>query len=83
MITFAKVLVADNDSASSERALRFLNNFAYYLESIHDKRFLIEVLAIRAMLFDALKNHDASVRDLTRAVAKAIGLGLIRTTDAS
>lgn len=78
LITLAKVLVADDSAANRSRALHFLDEFSSYLEGIHNKRFLIEVLAIRSMLFEATGDRDAATRDLTTAVSLALPGRFIR-----
>jgi len=71
VMTLAKVLVLEDSEESRERAGVLLKKLVDYLTRIHNRRFLIEALALRAMLLSATGDDDASTADLTKSVAMA------------
>lgn len=70
-MTFAKALVLDDSEASRARAAALLDRLVDYLSEIHNNRFLIEALALRALLRSATGEQDAARGDLTRAIGIA------------
>jgi LuxR family maltose regulon positive regulatory protein len=74
----AKILVLDDSAASHKRAQALLPKLEDHLAKIHNKRFLIETLALRALL--SVKTGDANhaVEQLGRAVSLAQPGGFIR-----
>jgi len=70
-LTQAKVFVLDDAAASRERADALLCRLIDYLASTHNKRFLLEALALRAMLLDAKGESEAARAELKKAVEMA------------
>jgi LuxR family maltose regulon positive regulatory protein len=70
-MTFVKVLVLDDSEASRKRIAPFLDRLVDYLGEVHNNRFLIEALALRAMLSSARGDQYAARHDLTRAIELA------------
>ena len=70
-LTQAKVFVLDDTAESRERAEVLLNRLIDYLTSTHNKRFLLEALALRAMLLDAKGQGEAAKQELKRAIKMA------------
>ena len=64
----AKILVIEDTAESRARATSYLERLVSYLEAIHNRHFLIEALAIRAMLREAEGDPAAALADLERAV---------------
>jgi LuxR family maltose regulon positive regulatory protein len=67
-LTQAKVFVLNDAAESGERAEALLNRLIDYLTSTHNKRFLLEALALRAMLLDAKGEGEAAKKELKRAI---------------
>jgi LuxR family maltose regulon positive regulatory protein len=74
----AKILVLDDSAASRKRAQVLLPRLEDYLTGIHNKRFLIETLALRALLSDKTGDAVLAVEQLGRAVSLAQPGGFIR-----
>ncbi|MDX2413301.1 MAG: LuxR C-terminal-related transcriptional regulator [Woeseiaceae bacterium] len=74
----AKILVLDDGAASHERAQALLPKLEDYLAGIHNKRFLIETLALRALLSDKTGDAVLAVEQLGRAISLAQPGGFIR-----
>jgi LuxR family maltose regulon positive regulatory protein len=70
-LTQAKVFVLDDAAESRERADALLNRLIDYLTSTHNKRFLLEAMALRAMLLDATGESEAARVELKRAIEMA------------
>ena len=70
-LTQAKVFVLDDATESRVRAEVLLNRLIDYLTSTHNKRFLLEALALRAMLLDAKGEGEAAKKELKRAIEMA------------
>jgi len=70
-MTLAKVLVLEDGEKSRERADGLLNRLIDYLTRTHNRRFLIEALALRAMLLDASGDEEAARNELLTAVSMA------------
>ena len=74
----AKILVLDDGAASHKRAQALLPRLEDYLAGIHNKRFLIETIALRAMLSDKTGDAVLALEQLGRAVSLAQPGGFIR-----
>jgi LuxR family maltose regulon positive regulatory protein len=77
-ITLAKVFVAQDTTESRGRASDLLQRLRDFLNSIHNKRFLIEVLGIEALLHDARGDETAALSALECAVTAAQPRGFTR-----
>ncbi|MFV2089800.1 MAG: LuxR C-terminal-related transcriptional regulator [Pseudomonadales bacterium] len=71
VMTLAKVLVLEDSETCRGRADGLLNKLVDYLARVHNRRFLIEALALRAMLLDSMGDVKAARIDLVRAVSMA------------
>lgn len=78
VMTLAKVLVLEDGEKSRERADGLLNRLIDYLTRTHNRRFLIEALALRAMLLDATGDEEAARSELLTAVSMAQPARFIR-----
>jgi len=67
-IVLAKVLVMADSSESRSRAKLYLDRLVTYLDSIHNRHFMIEALALRAMLREAEGETETALADLERAI---------------
>ena len=74
----ARILVLDNSTASHKRAQALLSRLQDYLTGIHNKRFLIETLVLRALLSDKTGDTATAVKQLDNAVSMAQPGGFIR-----
>jgi LuxR family maltose regulon positive regulatory protein len=77
-LTLAKVLTAEGSVQSLERAASLLARLEAFYEGVHNRRFLIEALALRALLHDAQGDEPAAREALGRAVSLAQPGGFIR-----
>jgi LuxR family maltose regulon positive regulatory protein len=77
-LCLAKILVLDDTAASRKRAQALLPRLEDYFSGIHNKRFLIETLALRALLSDKTGNTALAVEQLGSAVSLAHPGGFIR-----
>ncbi len=77
-LCLAKILVLDDTTGSRTRAQALLPRLEDYLTGIHNKRFLIETLALRALLSDKTGDTALAVEQLGRAVSLAQPGGFIR-----
>lgn len=77
-LTLAKVWIAEGTAEAHQQAGRLLQLLEEDLTSRHNVRFLIEVLALQALLQHAMANEVAAADYLGRAVALAQPAGLIR-----
>ena len=77
-ICLAKILILDNSAASRQRAQALLPKLEDYLTGIHNKRFLIEALALRALLSEKTGDTALAVAKLGKAVSLAQTGGFIR-----
>jgi len=73
-----KVLIAKGTSESQERAATLLTRLHDFFTSIHNTRFLIDVLALQAILHDARGDVPKALSALGRAITLAEPGGLIR-----
>ena len=78
VLTLAKVLIAEGSEQSLERAASILARIEAFYEQIHSTRFLIEALALRALLYDAQGDEPAAREALGRAVSLARPSDFIR-----
>jgi LuxR family maltose regulon positive regulatory protein len=77
-LTLAKISIAQNSSASVGKAAKLLNQLEVYLTGINHTRFLIETLALQAMLVDATGDQAAALDSLVKALQLAQPGGFIR-----
>jgi len=77
-LTMAKVLLAKGTSKSQERAATLLTRLHEFFTSIHNTRFLIDVLALQALLYDARGDEPTALSALGRAITLAEPGGFIR-----
>jgi LuxR family maltose regulon positive regulatory protein len=77
-LTLARVWIAEGTVESREQAARLLQLLEAELTARHNVRFLIEVLALQAILQFALGEQGAACDRLGRAVALAQPAGFIR-----
>jgi LuxR family maltose regulon positive regulatory protein len=70
-IVLAKILVLANSPSSRSRAKVLLDRLVHYLTTVNNRRFLIEALALRALLRDALGGREPADADLSRALRLA------------
>ena len=77
-LTLAKVWIAEGSSESREQAARLLQLLEGELAARHNMRFLIEVLALQALLQHGLGNEAAATDLLGRAIALAQPGGFVR-----
>jgi LuxR family maltose regulon positive regulatory protein len=74
----AKALVLDGSDDACKRAQALLSKLENHLGRIHNTRFLIETLALRAMLSNKIGDAALAVEQLERAVSLAQTGGFIR-----
>ncbi len=77
-LTFVKVLIAQHSAESLEQAESLLIRLEMFYGEIHNTRFLIEVLALQALLRDTPGDETAAISVLGRAVQLAQPGGFIR-----
>jgi LuxR family maltose regulon positive regulatory protein len=70
-IVLAKILVVADSPVSRSRAATLLDRLVDYLTTVNNRRFLIEALALRAMLREALGNRESADADLLQALRLA------------
>jgi LuxR family maltose regulon positive regulatory protein len=70
-LTLVKVWLAQNTVASRQNAADLLDRAKEFLESTHNTRFLIEVLALHALLYDVEGDEPAALDALERAITLA------------
>ena len=78
VVTLVEVLLADGQPESVRRAAVLLPQLHDFVTSIHSTRYLIEVLALEALLHDAQGAQAAALAALQQAVALAQPGGVIR-----
>ena len=71
VLTFVKILVLNDSDWSRKRAGPVLHRLVDYLTTTHNNRFLIEALALRAMLLEACGETGAAMKDLIVAITLA------------
>ena len=77
-LTVAKAFLTHKTKKSLKRAEELLGNLHDYFTSVHNTRFLIEVLSLQALLQDAQGNEREAVSKLVEALKLAEPGGLIR-----
>jgi LuxR family maltose regulon positive regulatory protein len=77
-LTLAKTLLAQGTEESLQEAADLLDELHDFLSSIHNNIFLIEVLALRAILHDTMGEQRKSIDTLREAIALAEPSGFIR-----
>jgi LuxR family transcriptional regulator, maltose regulon positive regulatory protein len=77
-LTLPRVLLAQNTSASLQKAFEVLSRMLDFVNATHNNVFLIEVLALQALLYNLLGNEQASFNALTKSVQLAQPGGFIR-----
>jgi LuxR family maltose regulon positive regulatory protein len=77
-LALPKVLLAQNTAESRQQAADYLAQLHGFVKSIHNTRFLIEVLALQALLHQAQGNRTAALDALAQAVTLARPGGFIR-----
>jgi LuxR family maltose regulon positive regulatory protein len=70
-IVLAKILVIADTPSSRDRATAILDRLVDYFTAVHNHRFLIEALALRAMLRDAIGETESAMTDVALAVRLA------------
>ena len=77
-LTLVKVWLAQDTPASREKAAALISQAQEYLENTHNTRFLIETLALQALLDQAAGNPAAALDSLEKALRLAQPGGFIR-----
>jgi LuxR family maltose regulon positive regulatory protein len=77
-LTLAKVWLAEDTPTSRRQAAGLLQHVREFLESTHNTRFLIEALALQALLHDTEGDETSARGDLKRAIVLAEPGGFIR-----
>jgi LuxR family maltose regulon positive regulatory protein len=77
-MTLPKVLLALNTPLSRQQAAVVLTRLYEFVNATHNTRFLIEVLALQALLHDARKDEQAALKALEQAITLAQTGGFIR-----
>ena len=77
-LTLVKIWLAQNTLASQKKAAKLLHKLIVYLEDIHNTRFLIEALALQALLDQARGDQLAAQAALERSLRLAQAGGIIR-----
>ncbi|HSR30838.1 MAG TPA: LuxR C-terminal-related transcriptional regulator, partial [Anaerolineae bacterium] len=77
-LTLVKVWLAQDTPASLDRAAELLSQVRAFCESTHTSRFLIEALALQALLHDAEGDEPAALASLEQAITLAEPGGFIR-----
>jgi LuxR family maltose regulon positive regulatory protein len=77
-LTLVKVWLAQDTPASRERATELLGRVEEFCKFSHTTRFLIEALALQALLLDTEGDEPAALAALERAVALAEPGGFLR-----
>jgi LuxR family maltose regulon positive regulatory protein len=77
-LTLARILLAQNTTESRQQAAVLLSRLHDFYVSIHNTYCLINVLALQAMLNNALGDEPAALATLERAIIMAEAGGFIR-----
>lgn len=77
-LTLVKILLAQDTTDSRRQAADLLDELHDFLTSIHNHRFLIDVLALQALLHDALGEESVALEKGAKALALAEPGGFIR-----
>ena len=77
-LTFAKVLLANNTPASLRQAADLVSELYDYYGSIHNTRYVIDVLILQALIYESRGDEMIALEKLAEAIALAEGGGFIR-----
>jgi LuxR family maltose regulon positive regulatory protein len=77
-LVLVKVLLAQNTSKSIDRAADLLPRLQDFFTSIHNRRFQLEVMLLKALLHDVRDEEEAALLALENAVTLAEPGGFIR-----
>lgn len=77
-LTLPKILLAQDTVESRRKATGLLAELRSFVESIHNTRFLIEVLGLQALLHQAQDEESAALDALEQAIILAQPGGLVR-----
>jgi LuxR family maltose regulon positive regulatory protein len=77
-LTVPKALLAVNDPAHTAKLADCLRRLRELCESTHNRRFLIEVLALESLYYDSLGDETSAVEALRRSLSLARPSGFIR-----
>lgn len=77
-LTCAKVLLAQNTPESLQQATDLLSELYDYYGSIHNTRYLIDVLILQSMIYDSRGDEMTTLEKLVEAIALAEPGGFIR-----
>jgi LuxR family maltose regulon positive regulatory protein len=77
-LTLARMLIAQDVADSREQAGDLLTKLYDFVVSTHNTRFQIDVLALKALLYDSQKDESAALKALTESLALAEPGGFIR-----
>ncbi|MCP4403278.1 MAG: AAA family ATPase, partial [bacterium] len=77
-LTFVKILLAQETAAGGKQAAELLVRLCDFVERTHNTRFLIEVLALQALLHNAQGDEQAALEAIERALTLAEPGGFIR-----
>ena len=77
-LTLVKVFLAEDSVTSSQRAGELLSRMQEFVARTHNRRFLIEVLALEALLQDAEGDEAAALATLGRSISLAWPYGQVR-----
>jgi LuxR family maltose regulon positive regulatory protein len=77
-LTLVRIWMAQNTHESLQRAAGLLEGAREFVESTHNSRFLIEVLALQALLKDVQGDREAALELLAKAVFLAEPGGFVR-----
>jgi len=77
-ITLAKALSLQGNTESRERAGHLLDRLEHFLSEIHNRRFLIEVLALQALLHQDRRDESKARAALSKALSLAQPGGFVR-----
>ena len=72
------ILLAQRTPASLKEASRQLASLKSYFEKIHNTRFLIETLALQALVFEAQDSTTKAEASMKEAIARALPCGVIQ-----
>jgi LuxR family maltose regulon positive regulatory protein len=77
-LALPKILLVQNTTTSLQQASDYLSKLHSFLKSIHNKRFLIDVLILQALVYNAQGSPSSSMDVLEQAVTMAQPNGYIR-----
>jgi LuxR family maltose regulon positive regulatory protein len=77
-LTLARILLAQNTTKSRQQAADLLSRLHDFYESIHNSYCLINILAMQAVLYNALEDRSTADKKLAQALALAEPGGFIQ-----